>query len=472
MLRFFSVVLSLLTVFSPSVAVFAEEASSGTSDSGSTTLTTPLNCFDFYKFGSVQANLQPSLTQTLPGASMSFSGDLINSNAYPLIDGALSVRIFREDADSVAAGDGNPVVDQFVIKEGITIPANGKIPLSYDWKVPVNAEGGKYYAAYYFATAKRYNLMGLSYSDETTGNKAPFTITALESTPKVAKLSRSNTSLNGKDNYFTAFPLHFSAGEAVTAKTSITNPTDSPKMIPMQWTQYAWDAMRAENIRFTRTDLVTLAPGETKTVSYDVQAQAESVVYLTAVTQDVETKSVLNIRYIRDDIPETKLNFPGITAFPLKSGEAQTLFACAYSTNVPVVPGNTLTLTLKDKEGKIIHEYKYDGDVGADMGGFGDTFTPEETVNYATLTATLQRDGAVVDEVTVTYDCSVIDPNSCLQEGVVAGFFNFFTKNVVAAIAGILIVLVLIGVSLFLYKRRKNQPDLHKGDTPMTTPMA
>lgn len=428
----------------------------------------PLNCFDYYTFGSVTADLQPMVAQSVPGATLSFAGEVVNANAYPLLNGTLYVRIFHKDDTVYAEGDGHPVVDQFVIKDGLTLRPNGSLPISYNWKVPLNAEGGEYYAAYFFVTEKRYNLLGLSFTDDVVGNQAPFTIVTDDET-SVAKLSKITTTLNGLDHHFAAYPIHFSSTDTVKVETTITNPSNTEKSLPLQWDQYAWDGLRPENHRFSKTDIVTLAPGETKTVSYEVQPQRESLVFVTAITQDIEAKSILNIRYARDGIEETRINFPAVTSFPLPKEQAATLFACAHSTNQPVVPGNILTLTLKDRNGSVIHEYRYEGDIYGDMGGYGQEFTPASDVNYALLTAKLERYGVIVEEVTTVYDCTVIDPASCLPEPVGPSIFDWLKAHALVIGLTILGIIVVIAGMVLIKRYRNRLPKTT--ETAMTKPM-
>jgi LPXTG-motif cell wall-anchored protein len=258
----------------------------------------------------------------------------------------------------------------------------------------------------------------------------------------------------------------------VKVKTTITNPSDTIKILPLQWNQYAWDAMNKDNLRFTKTELVTLKPKETKTVTYEAQPQRESVVYVVAVTQDNEAKSVLDIRYVRDGIEETRINFPGLTQFPLNKDTENTLFACAHSTNQPIVAGNILTLTLKDRDGKTIHEYRYEGDISGAMSGFGEKFKTEKNINYATLTASLQRNGVIVEEVTTTYDCTQIDPSSCLPEekNVASSFLQYLKAHYLEILLTLVILLLIAAIGVFFYKKRKNH--IVATDTPtMTKPM-
>lgn len=432
--------------------------------------TGPLQCFDYYAFGSVQADLQSTLQQTVPGAALYFQGEIVNSNQYPLVDGTLYVKIFKQDEATLAAGNANPVVDQFVIAKNITLPANGTKDTSFEWLVPANAEGGEYYAAYFFSTSDRYNLMGLSFTDDVLGNQASFAVTS-DNQP-VAKLNKIDTTLNGQTHTYTGFPLHFNTEESVTVTTTITNPTAEAKTMPLQWNQYAWDSLNPDNRRFTKTELVTLAPNETKEVSYNVTSQRESVVYITAITQDNEAKSILNIRYIQDGVQETRINFPGLTNFPLEEGSEATLFACAHSTNEPVVPGNTLTLTLTDKAGNQIHQYHYQGDITAAMSGFGDTFTLSKNYNYALLTTTLEREGVIIEEVQIEYDCEDIDPSSCLPEAdQTTSFIDKIMNNPLISFLAIALLLMLLLI-LFVHRRHGIGPHVTAPKNDMTTPMS
>ncbi len=409
-------------------------------------------CFDYYKFGSVQADLQTNLAETVPGATLAFAGHITNANDYPLVDGKLVAKIFRRSEVTFKEGNGNEIVDQIVIAEDVSLPAQGKKEASFEWKVPVNARGGEYYAAYFFVTSGRYNLLGLSFTDDVVGNQAPFVVKN-EQDPKTVFLLKNDTLLNDKKHSYAAFPQHFGKDDVVTAKVKVQNPSDQPKTLPVQWNQYGWDSARDENRQNTKTELVTLQPNETKEISYKVLPTASSVVFVMVIAQDGESKSLLNIRYVRDGVEETRINFPSLTQFPLKEGQEQTLFACAHSTNTPVVKDNILVLTLKDKEGQVISQYRYEGDIVGAMSGFGKKFTPKKDYDYVKLEASLFRGGSEMEKVEIVYDCQKIDQNLCKEKGGSAG--SIFTgKNlVIAAIA--LSGIVVLSLGIFVLRRKK-----------------
>lgn len=440
----------------PGTTLAQDSGEAATGQSASQNSSGRLSCFDYYKFGSVQADLQPNLHQTVPGVTLSFSGNVTNENDYPLVEGKLSAKIFRRDQGTFDKGNGNPVVDQFVIEENIQLGAKASKNVSFDWKVPTNARGGEYYVAYFFTTSERYNLMGLSFTDDVVGNQAQFTVTS-DSAPQNVEFDKNTTFLNDRGVQIVAFAPHFNGKEPVDVKVSLTNPSDQVKTLPLQWNQYNWDAQRAENRKNTRTELITLQPKETKQFQYTNLPTDGVVNYITAVVQDGDQKSFFNTRYVKDGIAETRINFPSITSFPLKADQEQTLFACAHSTNVPTVKGNTLLLTLKDREGGVISQYRYEGDIYGKMGGYGQKFTPTKDYDYVTLEASLFREGNEMEKIEVIYDCSVLDPSKCSspKEEDQSFVYGLSGRNLVIAGIAALGILVLIGGLIVNHRRQK-----------------
>lgn len=445
-----SFVLGALLLTSP-VFAFAQEAESQQQTPESQP-SGRIACFDYYKFGSVQADLQPSLSQTVPGATLSFTGTVTNENDYPLVGGRLSAKVFRRDQGTFGQGNGNPVVDQFVIEENMQLGAKVSKEIAFDWNIPTNARGGEYYVAYFFTTSERYNMMGLSFTDDIIGNQAQFSVTTDAAAMNV-EFDKNTAFLNDKAVRVAEYPLHFNGNETVNLKVNITNPSDQVKTLPLQWNQYNWDAQRVENRKNIKTELITLQPKETKEFQYTNVTTNGTVNYITAVVQDGEHKNFLNVRYVKDGIEETRINFPSITSFPLKADQEQTLFACAHSTNLPFVKGNTLILTLKDRAGGVISQYRYEGDISGSMGGFGQKFTPTQDYDFVTLEAGLFREGNEMEKVEVTYDCQLIDSTQCNSQEESNTFLSGGKNLAIIGIAALGIV-VLIG-ALILNRRRQ-----------------
>jgi hypothetical protein len=159
------------------------------------------------------------------------------------------------------------------------------------------------------------------------------------------------------------------------------------------------------------------------------------------------------MRFVRDGVEETRINFPSLTSFPIKKGEVNSLFVCAHSTNLPVVGGNILSLTLRDDKQNVIHEYKYEGDISGSMGGWKDDFTSTKSYDKVTLTATLQRNGSVVEEVTIPYDCEVIDKDSCNASSYALSDLSPVKKGGILLI--VLLTLIALG-AIFVSRGKKS----------------
>ncbi|OGI21947.1 MAG: hypothetical protein A2808_02260 [Candidatus Moranbacteria bacterium RIFCSPHIGHO2_01_FULL_55_24] len=446
-----------LLSFSAPLAAFAQEQVSPSVTPGlGTQSAAPVGnvfCFDYYRFGSVQADLESNLASTVPGAEIGFAGNLKNDNDYPLVDGTLYVKIFKKDDRTFQAGNGNVVVDQFPLEEAFTLPAKGEKPVSFTWNVPRNLPGGDYYAAFFFATSDRYNILGLSFTDDVIGNQAPFSVVNAEESP-VVSFDKNAATLNDTPHTFVAFPPHFKSDETVTAKVKLVNASPDPVIVPVIWKQYSWDALRPENIRNQKTELVEVKGNETKEISYAAISTNDAVTYLVVETKDQEAKTFLDIRFVRDGIQETRINFPSVLKFPLKAGEENALFVCAHSTNEPTVKENLLMLTLRDENQNVIRQFRYDGDISGAMSGWKDSFTPDKTYTKVSLTATLERQGRVFEEVLITYDCDQIDPDLCTESGMMLIGEGDVKSLVVYGIALLTLVALLV-IFIAKLKRRK-----------------
>ena len=205
-----------------------------------------INCFDHYRFGSVQVDVSPTLGSTVPGATLGFTGQLKNDNDYPVVAGQVYAKIFLKQSqdEALTHQNGYALVDQFVVESDLSLPAKGEQNLSFTWMVPTAAEAGEYQIAFYFNSAGRYNLLGLSFTDDVTGNTADFTVAGATGT--TVTFDKNAVMLNNKEHRFAAFPLHFTRDEPVTAGVKLMNPKDEPVAVAVTWKLYAWDSLRVE----------------------------------------------------------------------------------------------------------------------------------------------------------------------------------------------------------------------------------
>lgn len=419
-----------------------------------------VSCFDYYTFGSVHVDVTPTLAQTVPGTPLTFTGTVKNENPYPIVDGQVYVKIFKHDdsSEALVKENGYPLVAFFLAKDNLVLKANTEQSITFDWQVPEALSGGTYTAAFFFTTAHRYNLLGLSFTDDVTGNKATFEITPFESSSAPVTWNKHAVMLNDTKFRFAAPPPHFTKDESVTAQLELVNPSSETRDVEVTIVTSKWDGILDAHEIGRESKKYTLKPKETLEIPYTPTIADTSVTFLQAIVKDRDAESILHIRYVRDGNEEARINFPSILKYPFKAGETNMVFSCVHSTNLPIVQDNVLTLTLKDKNNTVIHTYTYTGDITGSMMGLKDTFTPDKDISTFSLTASLSHNGTVIDEVTQKYDCNEINPALCIPDTiaeVIAEKTGTSTPLSTTLYIIIFALVILVALGTFVMIRRK-----------------
>lgn len=443
-----------LLLFAPIIA-FAQ-AGTVTDPDGGTPVGAPptaaptntVSCFDYYTFGSVQANLTAPVTSAVSGTAITFSGTIVNNNPYPIVDGSLYVKIFKSRG-SKNDGNGPDVVDQFVAMGDITIPAKGSIPASFAWNVPSYAQSGDYQLATFFTTSRKFNLLGLSFTDDVVGNTVPFRVSGEQKTGVM--FSKSGVTVNGSNYFFAAFPPRVSATDPAKVTATIKNTTNQSQQATVSWTVYQWDALLRKNAVQEESHTVTVPAGGSVPASVTV-TDTNYPVYLAVGTLTwKDTKSIVGIRFVRDGVDRTRINFPAVTTFPLVKGQETTLFSCLHNSgSSAVVPNGRLELSILDTAGNVIRDYVYTGAVTGAMMGVADTFIPARSYDAFRLEARLYDGDNFIDEAVLDYDCNDIDPSTCTGGGGLPTTQLFNLSSLLGGSSGSITVIIAIIVLLVL----------------------
>lgn len=433
-----------------------------------------VSCFDYYHFGSVQVDLSHTTGSSVNGSSASFSGTVTNNNDYPVVDGAVYVKLFRLPTEGGTPVQGHDVVDQFFVQEGIDLPAHGTLPLSFAWQVPAHLAKGEYQAAFFYTSAHKFNLLGLSFTDDVVGNTSTFTV-ASEVNDRVY-LDKNEVTVDGQKYYFVAFTPKVDVAKPIDITTTLVNETADDALIPVMWKVYRWDAQTEVHLVDTSTETVIVPAGESRMLTYAVTDTASSVYLTTVEAQYEDTKSILNIRFTRDGVPTTRINFPALMSYPLVEGQEATVFSCLHGAGtLDLVPNGKLTLTLTDRKGNTIHAYTYEGGVTGAMMAVKDSFVPSKSYDTFTLTAELYRDGSIVDKAKMQYECLTLNKGVCAPEDVEfkGSFFGGDgAGGIASSLLGILaLVLALLLVGL-VWKRKQGTTPTTPGSTTGTLVLA
>lgn len=371
------------------------------------------SCFDYYTFGSIDVKLKSSVVSAVSGTPITFNGTIHNNNPYPIVDGSLYVKVFRmRNVDNDA--NGPDVVDEFFVQNNIVMPAQGSTPIAFSWNIPAYAQSGEYVIATFFTTSRKFNLLGLSFTDDVVGNKVFFTV--MGDAKGGVQFDKAGVTVNRRPYMFASFPPRVGKNDPIVVRARIQNTTRVTESVTVRWSVYQWDAQLRENV-VQEEQYDVIVPANSSAFTDITITNTEYPVYLAKATlTSKDTESIIGVRVVREGIDRIRINFPGVLSYPLVQGQVNTLFSCLHNSGESaLVESGSLALTLSDMQGNVIHEYIYEGSVSGAMMGLADTFVPDASYDNFVLDARLYQHGVFVDEAHVVYDCKTIAPGTCAR---------------------------------------------------------
>jgi hypothetical protein len=446
-----------LSLLLPVFGVHAETATAKSDTKADGTF----NCFDLFKFGSVQVNLSANSLNAVAGSDFEVKAKVENQNTYPIVDGAVYVKVYKlQDSDSDRKVNGDNLVDEFYAVKKINLAANASSNETFAWKTPSYAMSGKYQIVSYFLSADKFNLMGLPFTEDIHGAPLDFTVTGYDNS---VFLDKNTVKVGGTEYRFIGIAKPLSASKPITIEATVVNKTKKDVTVPVTARVYRWAQYESDSHRFDIPQLVSIKAGEKKTVSFIVDSK-EAISLVSVETKQNDAKSILDIRFARENVTYPRINFPGLTAFPLKSGEPVDMFVCAHSAGVSAsdhayvdgidsktsqlnkissVGQAKIVLTLTDDSDTVLDTYEYNGNLTSDLMGFKKTFTPKSSYKNLILRAETYQNGVKVDSSVTNYSCDTLGCSTSIGGISIPGGSGSTILIVLGLILALIIVIFL-----------------------------
>jgi hypothetical protein len=400
--------------------------------------TEPVSCFDHYKFGSVYASLETRNYQNTSGTVASFYGEIKNDNNYPIVDGKLFVKIMRSN-DSYEKTGGQDEIDSFVVKEGISIPANSSIPIDFDWTIPGYAISGEYQVSTYFVVDDSFNMSGLPFSTDVVGGVVKFEVVGEQK--EMVYFDRTNITLNDNTYYTVAFPPILSSTSTADIKFTLTNTTNQIQRVPVTIELYEWDGQAKKNLLDTKEVTYLVDENSSITVPYTVIDTKHSVYYVLAKAKYRDAKSEVSVRFGREGIEEPRINFSTFTQYPFVKGQENSLITCVHNTSNNDAEYGKVVTSVLDHTGKVIHTSTYEGKITSAMQGMISKFTPKAGHKDLKIeTKIYDKNNNVIDETSVDYVCSSLS-DDCEEPNLLFSFNTLITLLAIIIVVTLIIVL-------------------------------
>ena len=400
---------------------------------------------DYYKFGSVKVNIQSERSSYVPGDKIKFSGTIANTNFYPIINGELYVRIFQKNKANTQE-NGDYVIDEFFVLEDIHLMPSEKKNVNFSWNIPPSAFKENYKLATFFTVDKKYNMSGLSFTSNVYASFCTFEIKGNNQGRII--FDRNNTKFNNEAYLFRAYIPQITSKDKAEISIPLNNTYNISKDVRITYDLYSWDALSEENKIKSDSEDIVIGANSYRTIKYLLD-EIDLTVYLLKITATSKTdKSIIDIRFGVSDIPLARINYAGITKFPIQKGEKAKAFVCFHNTNATIFDGK-INLELKDKEGNIIASKEYQGNITGDVMIETADINANQNLNLFNLESELSdKNGKVIDSFSKTYDISELIP----------GYIEETSEKNKSGIYIVLFIMLIIISALYFLKKRKLKP--------------
>ncbi len=376
---------------------------------------TGTDCFDYYKFGSVQFELlHADKHNYLPGETANFMTTIKNNNPYPLVEGNVIAQVYWLNLES-GNTQGDNMIDEFAIMGGLSLDTNQAYPLAFDWKIPKKAPSGYYYVALFYQVKNSFNMAGLPFINNVYGASAGFTVEEGASRAPFY-FDRNTVRLQGANQTLRNFSQSFPEGEDIEYAVSMKNPQEKKAGVYVEYRLFDWDQVREEQLLDTKKEFLEIEAESSADTSVMYSGLKPGAYLLQVYSEANGWYSILNLRFSVEG-EEGRFIFSGIDKFPLEAGDEFTLFSCfSNSTDWFTEFDGKVEVELTANE-KTIGEAEYSGTITPKIIAVAKDFTAGEEVDRALLTSRIYgSDGTLDQEITLEYDFRTFQTTKAYQK--------------------------------------------------------
>ncbi len=409
----------------------------------------------YYRFGSVKVSLD-SVSEKKSfqvGESAKFIANLENLNPYPIFSAQLYIQVLRENTEGQEE-NGDHLVDSFLAVDDISIDAGQKQAKEFIWKVPAGLAVGEFKLAAFILVGKKYNINGLPFAENVYAATFPIVINSPH-TGQI-QIDRNNVLLNGeKISLRSATPM-LKQEEKAKIEFPIVNNSGKKEEVEVVYDLYYWDSSNEANKQFSKKEKIVLNSGEKKMLLFEKSDVLYPIDFLVVKAETADgQKTMLKFRWSNGEaVPRVRINFPGITKFPLARGSDYDIFASYHiGSNVIGEVKTKIEIALFDRDGELIETLKADNPpTSMNILNLSKTATAKKDLDWVKLVAKVTDDkGIVIDEGIVIYDAEQLSANS---PSIIAKQNAVKRKNMIKITMGILLVLIISILAIIFLKKK------------------
>ncbi len=356
------------------------------------------DCFDYYKFGSVDLNFTAEKEEYSAGQNIVFNGLATNNNDYPIVHGYIYAQIYRLQEGEDYKRNGGDLITEFFAVENITMNSNTQKQFEFEYRMPAGQKGGKYMLATHYVIDKKMNLSGVSFLENVDGGITYFDVK--NKNPQEVMFDKNSVVINGEKFEFRNFSPTVSGDVKVEYKV-IGN-----EKVSIIKTLYEWDNLTEGNKIEEKIGTVSSA-GKVE----DILLNLSDGVYLYELKMsNGNSDSMMKIRFSVGESADARINFLSVNDYPLRKDKEYYYFSCFHSmSNSTPFNGRVLT-ELLDKQDKVIDSHEYIGEITPSIMAYKQDFkTDKDMYEFKLKTSIYDYGDNLIEEEILTYDCTMFE---------------------------------------------------------------
>lgn len=458
----------IITILSPQVIVIAQEGSLDVGDipNGTGQLNQDgvkngelADCFDVYEFGSAGVALTAGSSQSeyKPYDLVEISGEVVNNNPYPVLGLTVRARVLRSHPNPVIQRALYTTVDDFEVIKNITLKSKESYKLQYNYNMSGKAPSGEYKIQYYVYNQDRFNLNGLSFTEDIIANITEFTV---KGEVEHIYIDKTKITVDGQDNDTRGFITQHTINKDLPIKFPLINPTNEEKEVEINYKLYKWDGILESNLIEEKIQQVSVKGNSSLELEYVLEPNNNPVYYLvleSSTTEEkknplIKDKSMAHVRLSIGGNNAPRVNWVGLNKNPFEGGDVEVM-TCVHNTVFETDKGPVKVESIaRDEKGRELSKIEYEGVMPSVVSGIKNKLNTEKKFNEVTIeTSIYNASNELVDNIITKYECNELSPELCVVESKSNNILN--SKNILLAIV-VLVISTIIGLGLW-YRRNK-----------------
>ena len=321
----------VLSFFVP-LSVLAQENAdpSAQADQFAGYLSSRSECLTEYKYGSVLFDFGEEIFNQAhtAGQKLIITGNLVNTNAYPLPEGRIYAHVLRQD-ETVAGDNWHPVVDTFEVPGDFSLTAGGEKTFTATWAIPSGAPSGLYRVEFFYLAGNRYVFSGLPYAPNASTGAVLFSVSSNSNT-SYPEFDRSSVTLQNNPITLRSVPPTLNTDGPVSISATLKAIGDTPIQGTLTTSLYSWSITDNAPPVTTSSREITLDPISLLPVSFtwdQPQPGAYELLLTFTPNNPALLSSILKFRFpVEGNVP--RLIFSGVTG---TEGENAVITTCTVN---------------------------------------------------------------------------------------------------------------------------------------------